>query len=421
MTTSTAFLDDDPTGAQESSGVGLLFFRGDDQLQPMSDDQTVHVITNTRAMSADQARRTTSNAASWAVNQMPRHRLALRGDSTLRAHFLAEYEGLVEVAGQPDVLLLVPAMPHAGRTTFHGTHWVGKGDDRVPAHRTEYAADQHLGYATSNLLEWAEERSEGRFLSRYGASIPLDELRRKGSEAVRDVLGFLGERPVAICAPDAIEVADLQIIAEGLHEAESDGVNVLVWCGPTFASIVAGTLATSLVPAHDVIRGRTLVLCGSYVGRTTRQIDHLTRSVGLTPVVAEVETLVTGAGPDPALVDLLRQNLDVDGIGLLMTPREPPPADFSFGDLTRVATGLASIPAALHDHIDNLVTKGGITSAVGIPAVFKTATATVVGPVLPGVSLLEIDAQGTERHAAIVPGNVGEASLLTDLVGKLHA
>ena len=138
-------------------------------------DRAVHVLTNSRAHSPEEARELIASAAAAARSQHPGARLVLRGDSTLRAHVWEEYDALRAVvaperAGVP--LLLVPALPAAGRVTIGGVHLLERDGERVPLDRTEYARDGALAYSDADLGRWAEERSGGRFVGGRGGHDP---------------------------------------------------------------------------------------------------------------------------------------------------------------------------------------------------------------------------------------------------------
>src|SRR5206468_11139000 len=102
-----------------------------------------------------------------------------RGDSTLQAHLLEEYLAVRDVAfpGRTPPLLLVPALPYAGRITVGGVHLLERDGRRIPLHETEFAADPSFAYDDARLLQWAEDRSGGLFARAAGREIHLDELR----------------------------------------------------------------------------------------------------------------------------------------------------------------------------------------------------------------------------------------------------
>ena len=78
------------------------------------------------------------------------------------------------------VLLLVPALPSAGRVTVGGVHLFERDGRRTPLHETEFAHDGVFAYTSSRLLEWAEERSGGLFRAGDGRELSLEELRSDG-------------------------------------------------------------------------------------------------------------------------------------------------------------------------------------------------------------------------------------------------
>ena len=143
----------------------------------------------------------------------------LRGDSTLRGHVLEEYLGVRDVvapSGWP-VLLLVPALPSAGRITVGGVHLFDRDGRRTPLHETEYARDGVFAYASARLLEWADERSGGLFRAGAGRELHLDVLRSRGPAAVTEALLALAATgdPV-VFAPDAETVDDLDAGRRGI-------------------------------------------------------------------------------------------------------------------------------------------------------------------------------------------------------------
>src|SRR5581483_7610987 len=106
--------------------------------------------------------------------------------------------------------------PAAGRVTAGGVHWLERDGERVPIGATEYAGDRVFGYRSSRLLEWAQERSEGRLAAGDGLELGLEELRGPGGAAA---LAAAIARGQAVLAPDAETAADLGVIAAGLRAA----------------------------------------------------------------------------------------------------------------------------------------------------------------------------------------------------------
>jgi uncharacterized protein YgbK (DUF1537 family) len=421
-------LDDDPTGTQALREVPV-FLRWEDTALLASalvgDAATADLLTNSRALAPAEAERVTRGAAEAALAAAADARLVLRGDSTLRGHQLEEYRAVRDVAfpGRDPVLMLVPALPAAGRVTRSGIHWLVQDGRRVPVSETEYATDRSFGYRSARLTEWAEERSDGHFAASDGIEVPLADVHERGGSSVAGALedaARLG-RPAA-CVPDAETVEDLELVAAGLLEAEARGVEVVVRCAPTFAAVLAGRLATAAIAPPRADDG-LLVICGSYVSRTTRQLEHLCKSRRLEPQLVDPAALCgDGAGAEVARVTAATgRDLETRGIAVVATPRGAPAAGDLLATGARVAAGLAQIAGALPALPRTVFAKGGITSAVVLRDGLGVTRAQVAGPVAPGVALWRADSRGRPVDYVVVPGNVGAEDLLVELADLVGA
>ena len=418
-------LDDDPTGVQTLAGIRVLLAWDPARIRAALDGRrAVHLVTNTRALPVASVQPLIEGAASAAVEGVPTARIVLRGDSTLRGHLLEEYLGVRSViapAGWPS-LLLVPALPSAGRVTVGGVHFFEREGVRTPLHETEYARDGVFAYGSARLLDWAEERSAGLFAAAAGRELPLDEVRDGGPDTVTAALSELASCGVpAVLAPDAETVEDLEVIAAGYRAARAAGVAVIVRCAPTFAGVLAGTTATAPAPFPEAGDG-VLVVCGSYVSQTTRQLGRLLATWPRSLVEADVLALA-GTAPDGEIDRLAGEvsaGLRRDPVAVLATPRERPAGTTSLEAGERIAFNLARVVAALARRPGVLVVKGGITSAVTLREGVGADEADVLGPVVPGVSRWAARwPDGSPLAYLVVPGNVGDDGLLDGLVGAI--
>ena len=421
---SCVVLDDDPTGVQTLAGVRVLLDWDAARVgAALVGRRAVHLITNSRALPPDRVEPLVSDAARIAREAASDARVVLRGDSTLRGHVLEEYLGVrsVVASGRWPVLMLVPALPAAGRITVDGVHLFVRDGVPTPLHETEYATDGVFAYASARLLDWAEERSNGLFQASDGAGLSLAALRTGGAAVVSDALCGLGGRGrPAVFAPDAETEGDLAVIAAGLAAAEAKGCDVIVRCAPAFAGVLAGTTARGPAPLPG--GERVLVVCGSYVPQTTRQLARL-RGVNPEAVLeADVGAFVDGDHEAEArrLSHLTSELLDRIGLAVVATPRDHPGAALSLDVGGRVAVGLARVVTGVVPHPDVIVAKGGITSAVTLRDGVGAAEAEVVGPVEPGVSRWSARWSGGEPlDYVVVPGNVGDDELLARLVAGI--
>jgi uncharacterized protein YgbK (DUF1537 family) len=416
-------LDDDPTGTQAVADVAVLLEWDPSLIRDSLTDgsNAVHVLTNARAYAPRRARAIVREAAAAAVAAVVAPRLALRGDSTLRAHLLEEYLAVCEAAfaDRRPPLLLVPALPAAGRVTLGGVHLLEREGRRVPLHETEYARDGAFAYRDARLLQWAEDRSGGYFRRAAGREFPLARLRTDGPAGIAQALVDLAAREApAVCAPDAETVDDLRLIADGLAQAEAEGAEILVRSAPTFVGVVAGNLATAPAAVPAAPDG-VLVICGSYVPTTTRQLAALVATYPESLVEVDAVALaserprreIARAGRAAA------ERLAEGRLAVVATPRERHPETRSFAAGERIAASLARVLHALQRTPSVVVGKGGITSAVTARVGLRARSARCLGPLVDGVALWRID--GTSL--VVFPGNVGSDGTLLEVVQKLLA
>ena len=418
---SFVILDDDPTGTQATADVTVIIDLEEHALHQWFTNhrpRSVYVLTNSRGLAATEAQDLVATIANLVAREWPNARLVLRGDSTLRAHLAPEYLGAS--LGSSPVLLLVPAMPSAGRVTIGGAHYLVRDGQRVPLQETEYAADPDLGYHTSNLLGWAEERSQGLFPAKDGRVLELGELRSTGPAAVPRAVELLVplHRPVA-CAVDAETDEDINHIAEGVRVACRKGLPLLVRCAPPLAAALAGSQATRLanVPRVD---GPVLVVSASYVPLSSAQLEAYEAAFPGTTVVADVEALLARPAIEQGrLAKDLSSRLYRFGVAALVTPRTNPRSPV----LPRGASIVRALAQVLHllsPRPSVVLAKGGVTAAVVALDGLGACTAHVRGPLTTGVSLWELTTREDEQLPFVVfPGNVGSRGTLAEVVSEL--
>ena len=176
-------LDDDPTGVQTLAGIRVLL-----GWKP-GDVAAALARAPVGAPDHERARDGTGRCAGGHRVRGPRRRWRDAPDAVSSCAVTArcgvtcsrsiEAVAAVVAAGRIAPLLLVPALPSAGRVTVGGVHMIERDGRRVPLHETEYARDGPFAYRSSRLLEWAEERSAG--LLRVGDGHELGARRAAGT------------------------------------------------------------------------------------------------------------------------------------------------------------------------------------------------------------------------------------------------
>jgi uncharacterized protein YgbK (DUF1537 family) len=435
-----AALDDDPTGSQAVHGVELVT-----ALDPAlynsalgRDSGTAFVLTNSRSLDEPAAVSLTRAVARDLLDVAAAHgkrlQLVSRSDSTLRGHVLAEIQALSSVAGGYDAVLFVPAYLEAGRITAGDVHWARIAGAFVPAGQTEFARDGTFGYAASNLIEFVAEKSGGRVRA---GSLSLAEIRVGGAERVAARLAQTGGGEWVVV--NATDYADLEIVALGVLAAEAAGKRFVFRTGPSFVRALAGIepsepLTSTQIWPGGAPGGHGLVVVGSHVGQTSRQLEALRADGRTIDLELDVAALLAESGSAAdnvvvaAAIAAVRAALTSADV-ILYTSRAVqagPDATASLAIARRVSAAVAAVVrGALTARPTWVVGKGGITSHDVAVHGLGIRRAEVVGQMLPGmVSLLRpLDAWPAAVGVPYVvfAGNVGNDSALADVVDTLRA
>ena len=422
-------LDDDPTGVQTVHSIrALIEPSADDIRREVAEADTLFaILINTRAGGAEDATATNREiaAALAAASAATGRRLTIisRSDSTLRGHYPTETDALGAILGPFDATLIVPAFFEGGRITVDDIHFVREGDGFTPAARTEFARDRIFGYGQSNLRRWVEEKTGGRITADNVASIGLDLIRREGPSGVAALLkGLSGNQPVVV---NAASERDLEVVTLAALDAEAAGKRFLhrtaaAWLRTRAGIIPRPPLRGDDLPPRD---GPGLIVAGSYVGRTSEQLDALLAPGDLTHFQLPIAPLLDARRPEfiAAATRSLADTLNAGRDAVLFTAREHVAGDTQEAGL---AIGRA-VSGALIEIVANitqqarpgyLIAKGGITSHDLAAHGLGARRIDVLGQLLPGVPLWRM---GDETRLpglpyVVFPGNVGGASALRD-------
>jgi uncharacterized protein YgbK (DUF1537 family) len=308
-------LDDDPTGSQAVHDVQVVTVLDEAAYEDAFAAAGVcFVLTNSRSLPEREAAGLSARAARGLLAVADRRGAAIdlisRSDSTLRGHVIAEVTALAgvlrTVAGRGhDAVLFVPAFIEAGRLTVGDIHWARTGAGMVPVGETEFARDRVFGYATSDLREFLAAKSGGAIRPGDVASISLADIRTGGVRRIRSVLA--AARNGTWVVVNAAEYSDLETVAHAVLLAERDGQSFLFRTGPSFVRALSGLdpraplRGPDLAPALGGASGRFgLVVVGSHVAQTNRQLDALLNADGAPHrVVLDAEAVLRDA---PAVV-----------------------------------------------------------------------------------------------------------------------
>jgi uncharacterized protein YgbK (DUF1537 family) len=440
-------LDDDPTGSQAVHDVQVVTVLEESGYEAAlgGGAATCFVLTNTRSLDEPAAVELNTLAARGLIavagRRDARIQLISRSDSTLRGHVMAEVGALQavrrEVFGSGfDGVLLVPAFLEAGRLTAGDIHWARVGPGLVAVGETEFARDPTFGYTASDLRDFLTEKSGGVIGPDDVASISLPDIRLGGPSRVRELLAEVADGAWVVI--NAAEYSDLETVACGVLLAERAGKSFLFRTGPSFVRALTGLGPRAPLRGEQIWPsgrrgGHGLIVVGSHVSQTSRQVAALRARGGTIDIELDVPSIMSGAADVVTatarqVADALRRS-DV----LLYTSRAlyaghagaargDGPGRLAIG--RRVSAALSrTVCEALAAKPAWVIAKGGITSHDVALHGLGMRRAEVAGQLFPGlISVLRpIDAapEAIGMPYVVFAGNVGDDGTLWQVVAIL--
>jgi uncharacterized protein YgbK (DUF1537 family) len=436
-------LDDDPTGAQAVHDVDVVTVLTENVYQAAlaRPAATCFVLTNSRSLAEPGAAEVTARAArglmAAASRRGGRIQLISRSDSTLRGHLMAEVTALHAVRREVfgcgfDAVLLIPAFIEAGRLTVGDIHWARTAAGLVPVGETEFARDPAVGYRASDLKDFVAEKSRGALGRDDVVSISLSDIRSGGPGRVRELLGGLRDGTFVIV--NASEYSDLETVACGVLLAERSGQRFLFRTGPSFVRALAGIEPAAplrggqLWPAGRPAGRHGLVVVGSHVGQTSRQLAMLRAGADVTGIELSVPDILSGT---PDLVASAAGHVS-DALGrsdvVLYTSRGVAGGQSPEHSLRIARTVSAAVARTVRQALAArpawILAKGGITAHDVALHGLGIRRANVAGQLFPGlISVLRpVDAapEALGMPYVVFAGNVGDDSTLAQVVAILN-
>ncbi|KAL7160787.1 hypothetical protein ACSBR2_041433 [Camellia fascicularis] len=430
-------LDDDPTGTQTVHDIEVLTEWNIESLieQFRKRPKCFFILTNSRALSSDKATVLVEDicrnlcTAAKSVEKTD-FTIVLRGDSTLRGHFPEEPDAAVSVLGEMDAWIICPFFLQGGRYTIDDVHYVADSERLVPAGDTEFAKDAAFGYKSSNLREWVEEKTRGRTQASSVASISIQLLRKGGSNAVCEHLCSLQKG--STCIVNAASDRDMVVFAAGMIQAELKGKRFLCRTAASFVSARIGIIPKAPILPEDlgINKGRSggLIVVGSYVPKTTKQVEelkskcgHMLRTIEISVDKLAMKSIEVREEEINRTAEMANVFLKACKDTLIMTSRElitgKTPAE-SLEINFKVSSALVEIVRKITTSPRYILAKGGITSSDLATKALEAKRAKIVGQALAGVPLWQLGPES--RHPGVpyivFPGNVGDSNALAEVV-----
>lgn len=419
-------LDDDPTGTQTVHDVPVLTGWTVDALAQefRQDGACFYILTNSRALKPARAaslnREIAGNLKAAATGRP--FVVCSRSDSTLRGHFPLETDILNEELGPFDATFLVPFFAAGGRLTIDDIHYVKEGDRLIPAAETPFARDPAFGYKSSNMRAYVEEKTMGRILAEDVVSIGPTMER----SSLQSLLFSLRDNHHVVV--NAATRDDLDGICAEIREAATAGKRFLFRTAAEFVASWMRMPPARLLDRESLLLGggAGLIVAGSYVPKTTRQLEALRGIHGINTVVLDVRELL--GGEDQAAishaVDLVNSNLAGGRDVLLMTSREPVGHDDPERSLVsgrRISDAMVHVVRSLSCTPGWIIAKGGITSSDIATRALGICRSIVTGQLLPGIPVWRTGPETLfpDIPYVIFPGNVGDDQALANAYRKI--
>jgi 3-dehydrotetronate 4-kinase len=373
--------------------------------QPVPDVDAVVVALKSRTAPVEQAVRESVAAARWLRGQGAAQlyfKVCSTFDSTPAGNIGPVAEALLDEVGAGSVIV-TPAFPENGRTVFKGHLFVGDlllSDSPMRHHPLTPMTDANL----VRVLQ-AQLRSQRVGLVDHGTV-------RRGEAAVRERLQALREGGMAFAVADAIQDADLHVLAAAVR------AQPLVVAGSGLAigiPALHGLAPRAEAAALPAARGHRAVVSGSCSAATNAQVAHFIAQGG---AAFAIDPLRLAAGDDLAAQALAWALPRLGAQTVLVYATAAPEAVRAVqaqlgaeraGAL--VETTLARIARGLVDAgVGQLLVAGGETSGACVQALGITQLR--IGPQIdPGVPWCHAEVPGL--HVALKSGNFGGTDFFT--------
>ena len=435
-------LDDDPTGVQTVHDVSVYTDWEEESIRNGFEEKEAmfFILTNSRSFSVEETTKVHQDIAAR-VAKVARElgqdfMIISRGDSTLRGHYPLETQlladGLTKNEGVViDGEIICPFFPEGGRYTMDNIHYVKEQDNLVPAGMTEFARDKTFGYKSSDLTEYVEEKTEGKYHKEDCITISLDELNALDVQGIKDKL--MSAQNMAKIIVNAVSYAELKVFCAALVLAMKAGRHYMARTAAAFTKVM-GRISDQPLLGRAQLEGDTknggIVLIGSHVKKTTDQLNCLKELDGQADFMEfQVNTVFEENGLEKAVERTVKaaeekilsgRTVVIYTSRQLLAPENMTPEE-KLHISVKISNAVTSIIGKLSVKPKFIIAKGGITSSdVGTKAL-RVKKARVMGQVKKGIPVWMTgeESKFPGMPYIIFPGNVGEVSTLKEIVEEL--
>lgn len=434
-------LDDDPTGVQTIHDIYVYTDWSEETIRKgfKAPEKLFCILTNSRSLTEEQTtvlhREIARNIIKVSKEENQDFLIISRGDSTLRGHYPLETQILKDNLEQAGKVIhgeiLFPFFKEGGRFTAEDIHYVKKEDELIPAGETEFAGDKTFGFTKSNLCQYIEEKTEGKFKAEKVTSISLKSLRNLEYDVITEQLLKLENFDKAIV--NALDYQDVEVFCVSLFRALKNGKNFMFRTAASFLKVIGGISDIPLLTRADMIKTEEnhggMIVVGSHTAKTTEQLNELKSLPNLEFIEFNSDFVLEDKLEEEVIrVVNLCENLIKKGTTAavytrrkLLTLKEDTPEKALLRSV-KISEAVQELVGRLTIKPDFVLAKGGITSSdVGVKAL-KVKEAFILGQVKPGIPVWKTDEESKFPGIPyiIFPGNVGEKNTLKEVVQVLQ-
>ncbi len=435
-------LDDDPTGVQTVHDISVYTDWSYDTIRSGFEEtnQMFFILTNSRSFSVEQTTKIHKEIGERVarvgkeLNQS--YLIISRSDSTLRGHYPLETELLREELEKStdsniDGEVLCYYFKEGGRYTINDVHYVRYGEKLIPAGQTEFAKDKTFGFSSSNLCDYIEEKTKGKYLSEDVITISLDELRSLSFKSIEQKLLDINNFNKVVV--NAIDASDIKVFCIALYRAIAKNKNFLFRTSAGFVKELSGVSYKPLLNAEEMIQGNKnaggIVVVGSHTAKTTTQLENMFDLEGLKFIEFNSDLVLEEGRLEEEVKKVVEQEEEFIKNGttvVVYTKRKV--LTFDNDTEEEALRRSVKISEAVQELVGRLtvtpkfvVAKGGITSSdIGTKAL-QVKRANVLGQIKPGIPVWQTGKESKFPNIPyiIFPGNVGDDKTLKEVVEKL--
>jgi len=436
-------LDDDPTGVQTVHNISVFTDWTAKSIEAgfAEENSMFFILTNSRGFTAQETEKAHEEIAKIVQETAKKFNrefiIISRGDSTLRGHYPLETEVLKDTVEELSTInfdgeVIIPFFQEGGRFTINNIHYVQYDEELVPAGETEFAKDRTFGYSASNLAEWAEEKSNGRYKANDATFISIEDIRSLNIDAIVDQL--MAVKNFNKIVVNTVDYLDVKVFVIALVRAMRKGKVFMFRSAAALTKVIGGVSDRPLLSREELVKDNStnggLIMIGSHVKKTTEQFEELKKCDFIHFIEFNVHLVLNDVAfkaEEDRIVNLVNELISKGQTVSVYTKRER----LDLGEnkkeeelklSVKISNAVTNIVKRLQVRPSYIIAKGGITSSdIGTNGLC-VKHATVAGQVKPGIPVWYTgdDSKFPGLPYVIFPGNVGTKNTLKEVAELLQ-